>query len=417
MNESIENVRVSGQARSEIQQEELFDSVVIVSPFFWNFRDDMWQTTHHIARAFAHMVPTVLVEPPPMWNPKNAEFRMHRLFHSLFGRRTRTAEPNLTVFHRRSFPFGRVKTIREFDVAQNAKALRRLLKDLGFRSTLLWHSFPYLSESLVEAVDHTLFAYHCLDYSPREEEATLIKRADAVFCVSETLVQKHSLANPRTYLLPNGVDLTLFDADRAAPDTRPTDLPRNGRVIGFLGYVNYHVDIELLVEVARAFPNETVVLVGRVPISQTVPQGRQLEALDTLRTLQNVRVLGFKPTSQVPLYIHAFDVCLIPFLPNRFNEECDPLKFYQYLAMGKPIVSAPVAVAKRYREACYVAQSHEEFVRCISAAFEESKATDLTEKRIALARTHGWPALVTQACQILSQVRHSDAIQNPGKLG
>jgi glycosyltransferase involved in cell wall biosynthesis len=382
----------------------LFDSVVIISPFYWNFRDDMWQTTHNVARVFATMAPTVFVEPPVQWNPRSAEFRFYRLLHGIGGARTRVPERSMTVFHRRGLPLGSVEFVRNFDLTRNARTLKVLLKRFGFRNTLLWHSFPYWSEPIMEAVDHKAFAYHCLDHSACEEEARLISRADAVFCVSQTLVDKHKAFNPNTFLLPNGVDLALFDRARARASPRPTDLPKKGRVIGFLGYVNYHVDTELLVDVARAFPNDNVVLVGRVPSAQTVPQGKQLEALKILRTLPNVRVLGFKPTSEVPLYIHNFDVCLIPFLRNQFNLECDPLKFYQYMAMSKPVVSTPVIVAQRYRGACYLAETPEEFNAQISVALDESNRKDLQEKRLAVAQAHSWKTLVTGACVTLGEI-------------
>jgi len=380
-----------------------FDSIVIISPFFWNFHDDMWQTTHQIAREFTRYAPTVFVEPSALWNFGSAEFRVHRLFHSLFGSRTRSPQRNLTVFHQRSLPLGRWKFVRDFDLARNARCLRGLLKSLEFRRTLLWHSFPYWSEALTEAADHTLFIYHCLDHSTREEEVRLIRRADVVFCVSQTLVEKHKLVNPHTYLLPNGVDLSLFDSRRAAETPRPVDLPTNGRVLGFLGYVNYHLDIELLLQIAKAFPDDHLIIVGRIPTNETAPQGKEKEALAALRSQPNVRILGFKPTQQLPMYLHAFDVCLIPFLRNPFNRECDPLKFYQYVAMGKPVVSTPVVVAERYREICYLADSPEEFIAQTSNALGEGNSEALRQARLSVAQAHSWESLVAEACKIIKE--------------
>ena len=65
--------------------ELLFDSVVILSPFYWNFMDDMWQTTHHVAREFSRFRPTLLVEPFRQWNPGSGRdfSRVDRLAKSL----------------------------------------------------------------------------------------------------------------------------------------------------------------------------------------------------------------------------------------------------------------------------------------------------------------------------------------------
>lgn len=394
-----------------------FDSAVILSPFFWNFRDDMWQTTHHIAREFARLVPTLVVEPPAQWNPSSAEFRVHRVLRALGGSRTRSPQPGLTVFHRRTLPFGRFEVVRDFDLTRNARSLRDVLKKLGLRRSLLWHSFPYWSGPLLEAADHTALVYHCLDQSAREEEKELVQHADAVFCVSETLVEQHRALNSHTYLLPNGVDLTLFDACRASHGPRPADLPASGVVLGFLGYVNYHLDVELLVQVAEAFPAVCLAVVGRVPTSDTAPQGKQRQALEKLGSLPNVRILGFKPTHELPRYLQAFDVCLLPFLRNVFNQACDPLKFYQYLAMGKPIVATPVLVAERYRDVCYVSYSSEEFVANVARALEEGSSKALRQARLDLAKAHSWGSLVAQTCTRLDEILAAKSTQVSETVG
>jgi glycosyltransferase involved in cell wall biosynthesis len=407
MNASIAHIpgdEVSARVRPKAAK---IDGAVVLSPFFWNFRDDMWQTTHHVARALAARVPTILVEPPVQWNPRNAEFRLHRIANGLLGRRMRPAGDGLEVFGRRGFPLGRLAPMRRFQTARNARALRQLLDEIGWRRVLLWHSFPYDSEILTDAVGPYLFVYHCLDDSPREEERRLVDRADVVFCVSRTIVDKYKARNPRTFLLPNGVDLELFDPERAAQAPRPADLPTGGRILGFLGYVNYHVDLELLVNVARAFPRDHVVLVGRVPTGHTAPEGPQRAALEVLGSLPNVHILGFKATAELPAYLHAFDVCLIPFLRNRFNQQCDPLKFYQYMAMGKPVVSTPVTVARRYPEACSVAESGEEFISAVADALERGDHESERQARRSVAQAHSWPALIDGAWRIAEGMRRA----------
>ncbi|HVB99619.1 MAG TPA: glycosyltransferase [Candidatus Dormibacteraeota bacterium] len=381
------------------------ERAVVLSPFFWNFRDDMWQTTHHIARAVARRVPTLFVEPPVQWNPRSEEFRWHRIYASSFGRRMETAGPGLDVFHRRGFPLGRLEAFRKFQGERNARALERLLPKNGAGGTMLWHSFPYWSEPLTEAVDHELFVYHCLDYSPREEERRLVGRADVVFCVSQALVEKYKAVNPQTFLLPNGVDLDLFDPERAARFPRPADLPERGPILGFIGYLNCHADLEVIAAVAKAYPQCKVVLMGRIAKGHAGPQGRQLEALDELKSLPNVSLPGFRPPHQLPAYLHAFDVCLIPLLRNRFNQERDPMKFYQYMAMGKPVVTTPVPVARRYPHACYAADTHDEFVAAIGEALARSGSVDEQQARRAIARRHSWPVLVDRAWQIIAQRR------------
>lgn len=382
------------------------ERVVVLSPFFWNFRDDMWQTTHHIARNLARRVPTLLVEPPVQWNPLSEEFRARRIFSSCLSRRIETVHPQLDVFHRRGFPLGRIEALRKFQGQSNARDLRRLLQGNGSGKTLLWHSFPYWSEPLMQAIDRELFVYHCLDYSPRDEESRLVERADLVFCVSQPLVDKYKTLNPRTFLLPNGVDLDLFDPERAAKAPRPRDLPQRGRLIGFVGYVNCHTDLELIAAIAKAYPQHEIVIVGPIAQNRAGPQGQQRDALNELKALRNVSLLGFRAPGQLPAYIHAFDVCLIPLLPNRFNRERDPMKFYQYMAMGKPVVTTPVPVARRYQDVCSMAETRDGFIAAVGEAISRGDTDDQRRARRAVAERHSWPALVERAWQIIDQELH-----------
>jgi glycosyltransferase involved in cell wall biosynthesis len=255
----------------------------------------------------------------------------------------------------------------------------------------------------MEAVNHTLFVYHCLDHSTREEEARLIRRADAVFCVSQALVEKHSVLNPQTFLLPNGTDLTIFDINRATQAPRPAELPTGTRLIGYAGSIDCHLDIELLVQIARAFPGDTVILLGKVWGHDRGPSGSQAEALRVLLALPNVRFLGFRRAEDLEPYLQAFDVCLVPLLREPFNRERDPAKFYQYIALAKPIVTTPVPVAERYRDICYVADSHDDFIAQTSRALCEGSSEILRQARLAVARAHSWESLVAQACKIIEE--------------
>ena len=391
-----------------------FDSAVVISPYFWNFRDDMWQTTHYVAQCLARRLPTIYVEPSVQWNMFSEHFRAFRVPLGLAGARVSSPCPGLEVFHRRSFPLGRLAVVRNHDLARNARVLGRLVKSRHWERTLLWHSFPYWSEPIVDAVNFHRFVYHSLDHSVRvEEETRLVRRADVVFSVSETLVQKHRANNPRSFLLANGVDLELFDPSRAKSGGRPGDLPDSGRLIGFVGSINCHLDLEMLVDVARAFPHDYVIMVGPVLSNETAPRGSQRAALETLQRLDNVRFLGFKPAADVPGYVQAFDVCLVPFLANGFNQERDPLKFYQYTAMAKPIVTTPVLVAKRYAEICYIGSTTDEFIGGIRLALTERRDDPRRAARLAVARVQDWPAVIARACKLLASSERDSGQEMP----
>ena len=249
--------------------------------------------------------------------------------------------------------------------------------------------------------------YHCLDHTKQDEESRVVRRADFVFCVSDQLVEKHRRLNPKTYLMSNGVDLGLFRADNPPHNERPADLPRGVPLIGFAGGMHSHLDYELLVRVARSFRKANLILIGYVSRGAAGPQRRQRQALKQLRSLDNVKMLGIKNVKELPAYYAAFDVCLIPLRQDEFSKQCDPSKFYQYAAMGKPVVTTSSSVARRHRDLCYVADQHEHFIDCISEALKESGVGDMRERRIRMATHYSWSAIVSRSLKQL--VRSVDA--------
>lgn len=406
-NRSVTGRSISGEAGLS-----RFDSVVVLSPFFWNFGDGIPGTTHYIARELARIYPTVFVEPSAQWNPGSEQFGVARVLRAVAGRRTSRVDTRLTVFHRRTLPMGRLESVRHWDLRRNARALRQVLAPMGFCRTLLWHSFPYWSEALVEAIEHDTLVYHCLDFTTREEEQRLIRQADTVFCVSEPIVDKVRPLNPHPAHLPNGVDLALFDPNHLRGAAPPEDLPIGRRLIGFVGVINRHLDIDLLVRVARAYPRDTLVVVGSVAKSEAAPTAEQMYALRILGSLPNVRLLGFRAPRTLPHYLQAFDVCLIPYVADQFNQERDPLKFYEYFAMGKTVVTTPVAIAERHRQLCHVAESAEDFVARLREALEAPQSREMEQARRAVAQNHGWQRLVEGALAKLCE--HGSAQPNRG---
>jgi glycosyltransferase involved in cell wall biosynthesis len=371
--------------------------VILLSPFPW---EGVRQTTHYMAEQFARYVPTLYVEPRVSWYPDGGDFDWRRLVQGFGPRRVSEVAPSLHVLRASNFPLGRIAAIEK----QNERALIGRIRAAGRRlrleRPLLWVSYYAGCLAHVRALGPAPYVYHCLDHfehGDREEEAALTRGARMVFAVSRPLVERHERENPNTRLLPNGVAIEWYQRPDGSPLPVPDDLPPASPRLGFVGIVSRHVDLALLLEVARAFPSASLVIVGPIGGGSLAPAGRQREALDQLRARSNVTFLGLRPAEDLPGYISGFDVCLIPSLPDDFVAHSDPLKFYQYLAAGKPIVTTPVPLTDRNAHLCYVAGGHREFVEQIEAALRERPGA-FREVRLARAREHSWSTLVSRHC-------------------
>lgn len=162
------------------------------------------------------------------------------------------------------------------------------------------------------------------------DEALLMERcAEVVVCSRGLQTTKGAIRD--VTLVPNAVEV----ADYRRPRPRPVDLPA-GSVAVYVGTVHRdRMDLELCVATARALAGRGhLVLVGPAP----------LDPADRARLLRaGVVLLGAKDRTEVPGYLQHADVLVVPHLITAFTESLDPIKLYEYRAVGRPVVSTPVA--------------------------------------------------------------------------
>ena len=155
------------------------------------------------------------------------------------------------------------------------------------------------------------------------------RRSRLVFATARPLVERHRKHNARTYLVRNVGNFHDFApaADRSFCAGELGTLPRP--VIGFVGnFLPGKVDFALLEAIAARRPEWTVLLVGP-------SRNGTEEALGRLASRANVRWLGAKSYADIPRYVSAFDVAIIPYLRNAYTQSCFPLKTFEYLAAAR----------------------------------------------------------------------------------
>lgn len=268
--------------------------------------------------------------------------------------------------------------------------LRRQMRRLGFRSPILWTYTPH-SAYFVGRMGEKAAMYECVDdftaskglVSPKvigRLESRLIERVDLLVATHSSLLAKKAKNARRSELVPNGVDAEHF-LQAADPDA-PVAGDFSGikhPVIGYLGGINYWIDTPLLARIACEHPDWTVALVGPAAL---------LANLAPLENLPNVVMTGRVPYEDVPGYVRAFDVCVNPYILDEVAEHCSPLKLYEYLATGKPVVSVDMPEVHQFKNLVAIAHSPDEFVQMVEQAVVQDN--DLAEQRIAEAHRHTW---------------------------
>ncbi|KIR17429.1 putative teichuronic acid biosynthesis glycosyltransferase TuaH [Pseudomonas fluorescens] len=221
-----------------------------------------------------------------------------------------------------------------------------------------WDGFPNIGEQLLS------------------EEKTLIVQADLVTVSAALLYHKWCAHNPRCVLVRNAVDFAFF---RQHCFTNDVLSGLAGPVIGYYGALAQWLDYPLLAALADRRPEWNFILVGDIFVDD----------LAGLEHKPNVQLLGRKPYSQMPLYLDHFDACLIPFRLYNVTHAVDPVKFYEYISAGKPVISTPLAEMSIYKDLLYFATGVDEFIEQIEGALAERDLA-LYKRRVELARANDW---------------------------
>jgi glycosyltransferase involved in cell wall biosynthesis len=234
----------------------------------------------------------------------------------------------------------------------------------------------------------------------------LARRVDVVFATSRAQTKRRKALNPNTFFIPNGVDFDLFhralDPQLPVPDDISV-IPRP--IIGFAGWLGYHIDVRLLVRIAEEYKYCSLVLVG----PEELPRGKDRRRL---RELPNVSFLGRKDRTSLPNYLKVFDVALMPWSLDGHVRSAYPLKLHEYLAAGRSCVATALPELLPYRSVIRIAETHEEFIGHIRDALSDY-SPEAIDARVAVARQNTWDQRVAEIYRILGSILNSEPVR-PG---
>ncbi len=220
----------------------------------------------------------------------------------------------------------------------------------------------------------------------RRQDKRLCRAADLVVVCSRALEQSRRAQSRHILLLPNGVDVEHYkNVSRPAPRKSAWPAP----VLGYTGSLHpARIDVDLVIALARAFPQGTIALVG--------PDSLDARARGSLAKQKNIRLPGAVAYACIPETMAQFDVCIVPHVESSFTESLNPIKLWEYLASGKPVVSTNVAGFRDYAHLCHIATGAESFIAACREALQEAASGEDNGKsaRMQEAAKHGWESRI-----------------------
>ena len=242
---------------------------------------------------------------------------------------------------------------------------------------------------IVRQLPNTVVVYDCMDaYASfanagppaRELEQDVIASADIVVCSSEHLRNNMRRYGRESILVRNAVTVSHFEKRPELPA-----FERRRPTAGYWGATAEWTDIELLIHAARQLPDIDFVLIGevmRIDVSE-------------LAALPNVRMIGEVTYPQLPAYLHGFDVCLLPYRMCEYALASDPMKVWEYMSAGKPVVAVRFPEIERLHELVTLTSTRAEFAEGIRRCIAENDPA-LRERRITCARENSWESRAAQ---------------------
>jgi glycosyltransferase involved in cell wall biosynthesis len=282
--------------------------------------------------------------------------------------------------------------------------IRKTIKRLGFRDVLVWAYHPFIGNCYrLPSVAKVI--YHCVDdlssvpgidaESFRQAERRFLGVADACFVTARQLVDKCRPHNSNTHYLPNVVDMEHFSRRKEGcpVDLAAIPIPR----ICYHGVLSdFKIDFQLLAECARLCPDWSFILIGEER------EGQKDQMVAKLRGMKNVHFMGYKSYQDMPSYLNNMDIGILPSLINSYTKSMFPMKFYEFIASGLPVVSTSLDFTRQVEGGLLTADTATEFIKMIEKQLQNGRLTEGESKRIVGDNT--WRARTLRMLKVIDDV-------------
>lgn len=282
-----------------------------------------------------------------------------------------------------------------------SRSIAKLIHDLKATSSISLIQHPYWYP-LVKRLPNTYRVYDCMDYHEGfgnvpaklvEIEKELLGSADLITVSSSWLADFAHKHSTNVVLIRNAVEYDHF----STPPRQVFKDSKGRKVIGYYGAIAEWFDIELVRCVAQEYQDCLLLLVGN----------DTAKACKKLCDLPNIELTGEVPYSQLPFYLYAFDVCILPFKQTTLTLATNPVKVYEYLAAGKPVISVDLPEVAQFNGLVFRAHSKNDFIKLVGFGLQESAATKESNsiKRRRFASEQTWNHRATQLSEAISTIR------------
>lgn len=279
---------------------------------------------------------------------------------------------------------------------KEVELILEMLRSRGIKNPLIWIYDSMNYGNLLSAMPKWMRVYHATeDYFTasramqtghviQDSVRSLLKEVDLIVAVSESvlniLIQECEYEG-ETIISENACDFNAFYELQGASFNNVLPSPKT---ILYQGGVNNRIDFQLLKSLALLLPDYKFRIVGRSVCS---------DELNLIANLDNVELLGEMRPDLVCLEMLRSEVGIIPFINDQWIKNSFPLKFFEYIACGLPVVSVPIDALLKFKNFGAIvefASTPEEFADAIKKLGISRSDQKALEVRKTLAATNSY---------------------------
>jgi teichuronic acid biosynthesis glycosyltransferase TuaH len=284
-----------------------------------------------------------------------------------------------------------------------ARRIAKVVKKQSITDFIYINSFNFHYPSIQRFLKPALCIYHSVDpmSNPFDakhgvvSEEKIVRDSDLVICTSKQLYREKKAQNENTYFIPNSADIALSSmALDKNMQVHESIAHLKKPVIGYFGNVERRIDFELVKEMAERHADKSFVFAGPVNREQ-VPEW--------LFTTPNIHLTGPIPYHLRPSVIKGFDITMIPFKSDEFSRSVFPLKLFEYLGAGKPVISTRFNpdLEERTQQTVTFCDDAKAFSAAIAEELQNN-SEQRVQARLAVAGENTWEKSVSQISTLIA---------------
>jgi len=284
------------------------------------------------------------------------------------------------------------------------KRIRSVMKQINVDDFLFINSFNFHYPNVGRKLGPKLLAYHCVDplivaYDRKhglKSELIIVQNSDVIICTSKQLYEEKKVINSNTYFIPNAADLNHSSKalrEDCMVSKKLANIPKP--IIGYFGNIERRIDYHLMEKVAELNQDKSFVFAG--PIEEGY-------VTEEFKAIPNVYFIGRIPYNEMPGVVKGFDIATIPFKIDEVSRTIFPLKLFEYLGTGKPVVATNFNpdLSDFTGDAVIFCNDAAEFSTAINECLTGDSALK-KENRIRVASENTWEKRLNEFSNLLAE--------------